>query len=214
MTFEELKQKVESGELNIPIEIDEETGELLLDVDPNDEQAMVQIREFLASNGIELPSPEDFIDVHEGHAGGISLDMEEGDPELPEFDVMTFMVTGLSDDKMLDYVTDLVCGGICDMTAEEGPMALRGLGIELREDWDIDWNEVISTQDFEGRVRYLLRQFPADALRAVAETALKRAILVMIREGQEFANVLMSQMAAQIVVSNDPDDDDNPLLGT
>lgn len=215
MTFEELQAKVEAGELNIPLEIDEETGELVIDVDPNDEEAMAALTEFLESEGIELPSPEDFIDVHDGHEGGIALDMEEDDPELPEFDVMTLMVSNMESDKMLDYVRDLVCGGLYDMTAEAGPMALRELGIELREDWDIDWNEVIETQDFEGKVQYLLGQFPPEKLRSVAEAAFKRAILIMLSEGSEFVNLLMAQMAAQLVVSNDPENDEgNPLLGT
>lgn len=215
MTFEELKEKIESGELNIPIEIDEENDELVLNVDPDDAEAMAQVEAFLASEGIELPSPDGLMDIHEGYEGGISLDTEEDDPELPEFDVMTLMVSNMEDERMLDYVRDLVCGGLYDMVDEAGPMALKELGIELRGDWDIDWSEVIRTQDFEGKVRYLLGQFPPEKLRSVAEAAFKRAILIMLSEGSEFVNMVMAQMATQIVVSNDPEqDEDNPLLGT
>lgn len=214
MTFEELKEKIESGELNIPIEIDEENDELVLNVDPDDAEAMAQVEAFLASEGIELPSPDGLMDIHEGYEDGISLDTEEDDPELPEFDVMTLMVSNMEDERMLDYVRDLVCGGLYDMVEEGGPMALKELGIELRGDWDIDWSEVIRTQDFEGKVRYLLGQFPPEKLRSVAEAAFKRAILIMLSEGSEFVNMVMAQMAAQIVVSNDPEqDEDNPLLG-
>lgn len=216
MTFEELKEKAKSGDLNLPIEIDEETDELIINVDPNDEEAMALLEEFLEGEGIELPSPDELIDIHEGHEGGVTLDMdEEDDDDLPEFDIMTLMVSNMDSDRMLDYVTDLVCGGLYDMIEDGGPAALQGLGIELREDWDIDWEEVIETKDFEGTVRYKLGQFPADKLRSVAEASFKRAILVMLNEGNEFVNMLMAQMAAQIVVSNDPEaDEDNPLLNS
>lgn len=214
MTFEELQERLSSGELNIPVEIDEETGEMLISMEDLDEDAMMALQDLLDEADIALPSPSDMVDIHEGNEGGILLDMDEAEADdLPEFDVMALMVSNMTNDKMLDYVTRLVCGGIYDMVESGGPMALHELGIELREDWDIDWSEVIETRDFEGTVRYMLGQFPPSRLRPIAEAAFKRAILVMLSEGNEFMNMVMAQMAAQIVVSNDREaDGDNPLL--
>lgn len=214
MTFEEMKKRVQDGTIGLPIEFDEESDELVINVDPSDAKAMAKLEEFLAEEGISLPVPDEMIDIHEGHEGGVTLDMDEDDPDLPEFDIMTLMVSNMDDESMLDYVTNLVCGGIYDMVDEAGPAALQALGIELRDDWDIDWEDVIETKDFEGTVRYMLGQFPLGKLRSVAELAFKRAILVMLSEGSDFVNMIMGQMAAQIVVSNDPDaDEDNPLIG-
>lgn len=213
MTFDELKSKVEAGEIDIPFEIDEETDELILNVDTSDQESMERVREFLASEGIELPDPDSDIDIHEGYESGIEPIVEEDDPTLPEFDVMTLMVSNMEDDALIDYVRDLVCSGIYDVTTNGGPTALQEMGLKLREDWDINWDEVIDTQDFEGKVRYMLGQFPPDKLRSVAETALKRAILIMLSEGSDYVTPLMAQMAAQLVVSNDPEQDsENPLL--
>ena len=214
MTFEELQERLSSGELDIPVEIDEETGEMLINMEDLDEDALAALQELLDEADIVLPSPSDMVDIHEGNELGILLDMGEADDDdLPEFDVMALMVSNMTDDKLLDYVTRLVCGGIYDMVEGDGPMALHDLGIKLRDDWDIDWSEVIATQDFEGTVKYMLGQFPASQLRPIAETAFKRAILVMLSEGNEFMNMIMAQMAAQIVISNDREaDEDNPLL--
>lgn len=214
MTFEELQAKLESGELDIPIEFDEETGEMVIDMEALDEKGMSALNALLAEAEIDLPSPSDLVDIHEGFGGGILLDMdEEEDDDLPEFDVMALMMSNMTEERMLDYITDLVCGGIYDMVDSAGPGALHEMGIKLREDWDIDWLEVIETKDFEGTVRYLLGQLPPDKLRSVAEAAFRRAVLIMISEGNEFMNMVMAQTAAQIVVSNDPEvDEDNPLL--
>lgn len=216
MSFEELQAALLSGELDLPFEIDEETGEVLINVDPSDEDAMRQLQALLSDVDIELPDPEDLIDVHDGFRGGIALDMgeENGDEsEAPEFDIMTLMTSNLTDEQMLDYVTNLVCGGIYDMISGAGPMALHELDMPLRQDWDIDWDDVIQTKDFEGTVRYMLGQFPADRLRPVAEAAFRRAVLVLLSEGNEFLNLMMGQMAAQIVVSADTENDEgNPLL--
>lgn len=208
---------VETGEMDLPMSIDEETGDIIAEIDPYDEEQKELVARLLGMDALELDVPDMGVGdlaIRDGFYGGIEADYDEAEGEdCPEFSLMAMMLTNMTDEGMLDYATDLVSGGLRILTEDGDRHPLANDENKVREDWDIDWLDVEEQGHLEDKVRYMLGQFPPDRLRPVVELAFKRAVLLLIEEAGPFVNDMMAQLAVEICASSDAtEDEENPLL--
>lgn len=221
-TYNRLTRRFSELGIDAPMSFDPESDEISLHLPLGDEQTYRELQSIFDELGLpipdydDLPSPafledDDYDD--DGNDAPITLDLDDVGDETPGFEFMTLMTSALGEKEMLEYATDVVCSGLAELIMDD-PLVLRSAEGEIRPEWDVDWYDEIDMGDgsqYREHVRYLLGRYPKDKLQALVETAVKRAILIMISAQPNMLHSLVGQMAATMVALIDEEDEDNPI---
>lgn len=202
ITYEELLRRAQAGEMGLPVTVDPVTGEMIIDIDAQDDESMGTLRALLGEAGIELPdgvADGGFRDmVDRGWRAPLEVGIDESDADALEFDITCYMTSSLDDEAILDHAAELVAGGLVSLSGNGDG---TGKPVALRPEWEGDWEGADEEGGAVRRARYLLGGMPPGDLRALIEESFKRATLQLVAEGGNLLNDLMAQAAARLVAA-------------